>query len=547
VTYILQTRLDNLSDVREVSGQILLIGRGGGAGLRLDDDAVALEHARIDEEDGRYFLRDQNSITGTYVNGKRAQRTALADGDRITIGRYLLLARISPEGGPLCLEISPVAAEGRSGGRVEARKVDYAAVYALERKFLNRTLCALLLAFGGAAFLLGLVWYGRSDIFRPGFVSDAHALFANQCDRCHQPWQGASEDACQECHGGRPHHKEQPSTPSCLSCHSEHRGGEMLTAVANQRCVRCHADLKTRDGQTTRFERKVTDFAQDHPEFAISVRAGSEEKRVRLSDKGARQADSAKIKLNHELHLKPGLEGAKGAVRLFCKDCHAPARDGMRMAPVSYQSHCKECHELKFDPQLSGRVVPHASPEIVDAYLVRTYAEVQGQKGAAVSREVRQVEARLFESLCKECHEMNLESRPLAAVQQPDIPETWFQHARFPHQSHRILECVSCHARVSRSRRTRDVLLPGIEVCQNCHRKAEPGWFLQEAAAPTACVACHAYHDKTSDRNWDGPLSVKRFLEGEEEKARPVHRRASSFQRYLRALGNIFGQQSENQ
>ncbi len=550
MTYTLRTHWDGRVDAREVSDPCLLIGRGAAVHLRLDDGAVGFQHARIERIEGRYVLSDDQSLTGTYVNGVRIQKKPLADGDRIMIGPYLLTAALAAAGGPLCLDIRRA-----SGGpepqpaRAAAPGFDYALAYALKRRFLNKTVVTLFLLSGSAFLLLLPVRAGRNDLFRAGRVSGGHAIFANQCERCHQPWQGPSQARCQDCHGPSIHHREQVFVPACQSCHAEHREQGELTAVANRQCVSCHADLKSRDGKPPRFERRVTDFAADHPEFAIRVKADSRESRVRLSDKGARQADPTRIKLNHALHLKPGLKGAKGPARLFCGDCHVPSPDGALMMPLRYDTHCKDCHRLTFAPELPGRVVPHAAPDVVDAYLVGAYAGLAGQPASAAAglgpaRKVREIEARLFQSVCGECHEL-AQKQGLPQIQKPDMPERWFRHARFSHGAHRVLQCNACHTRASRSRRSAELLLPGIEICQQCHRNADSGWLLQEAAAPKNCVTCHVYHEKPASNDWDGPLTVRRLLEREEAKAGPAADQASSLERYLKALGGLFAPQQD--
>lgn len=64
--------------------------------------------------------------------------------------------------------------------------------------------------------------------------------------------------------------------------------------------------------------------------------------------------------------------------------------------------------------------------------------------------------------------------------------------------------------------------------------------LLQKARAPTDCSACHNYHDKSGDRDWDGPFTIKRLLNAERTGDQPV-RKQTSFQRYLTALGINFG------
>ena len=68
--------LDRFDD-SEVSGPLLQIGRAGTANLLLDDDGVALEHARINQEDGRYVLTAQDSITGDYPKARQQRAVTM--------------------------------------------------------------------------------------------------------------------------------------------------------------------------------------------------------------------------------------------------------------------------------------------------------------------------------------------------------------------------------------------------------------------------------------------------------------------------------------
>jgi pSer/pThr/pTyr-binding forkhead associated (FHA) protein len=51
---------------------------------------VSPEHARIAIEGGTIWLEDLESAGGTYVNGRRIGRVALAPGDRIVIGTHTM-------------------------------------------------------------------------------------------------------------------------------------------------------------------------------------------------------------------------------------------------------------------------------------------------------------------------------------------------------------------------------------------------------------------------------------------------------------------------
>jgi hypothetical protein len=534
VTYILRTHWGNQVDIREIDGPSLVVGRGGGAQLRFDDDTIDLAHARIDQIDGAYALSDNGSTAGTYVNGVKVLKKILSDGDRITIGPYLLIASIDSQSQKFALDIHTAAPSQPVGTAADSRDFDYAAAYALYRAFWNKTVLTLALVAASAALLLTPLKAGKHDLFQPAPVRSWHAIFAGQCGRCHQPWRGVSDDRCQECHGAAAavHQKEQASIPTCSTCHVEHYDGESLSTVADAQCRRCHADLRTKSGRPPVFEKRVTNFSLDHPEFTVPVKKKQAGSRARMSDRGARQSDPTTIKLNHQIHLKANLKGPKGEVQLSCKDCHQPAPDGTIMVPITFAANCQECHPLEYDSSLAVRVVPHATPELVDAYLLKVYSNQVGKARAA--------EAKLFKSICSTCHELEPMDRGLPEIRPAAMPERWFLHGRFSHRSHRVLECNACHTRAAKSRRTGDVLVPGLQICQECHQKSQGSWLSPSSAAPTQCTTCHLYHERSANPDWDGPLNIRRLREPEPGKEAQGEHQTLSLQRYLRALIDAF-------
>jgi diguanylate cyclase (GGDEF)-like protein len=67
------------------------IGRTTKADLFLDQEAVSRHHARIDYGSGSYTVRDLRSSNGVFVNEELVVERKLEDGDRIRIGRTLLV------------------------------------------------------------------------------------------------------------------------------------------------------------------------------------------------------------------------------------------------------------------------------------------------------------------------------------------------------------------------------------------------------------------------------------------------------------------------
>ena len=67
------------------------IGREEGNLLRLNDERVSRYHAKIQADNGEIILTDLESTNGTRVNGNVIQIRRLRPGDRIGLGRSLLL------------------------------------------------------------------------------------------------------------------------------------------------------------------------------------------------------------------------------------------------------------------------------------------------------------------------------------------------------------------------------------------------------------------------------------------------------------------------
>ncbi len=84
------------SGQRLALGALFTLGRGAGNSLVLSDDYASAQHAQIEAVNGQYWLQDRDSRNGTFLNGDAiAQRTALADGDIIGIGRHRFRLELS--------------------------------------------------------------------------------------------------------------------------------------------------------------------------------------------------------------------------------------------------------------------------------------------------------------------------------------------------------------------------------------------------------------------------------------------------------------------
>jgi pSer/pThr/pTyr-binding forkhead associated (FHA) protein len=51
---------------------------------------VSRRHALVLKRDDGYYIDDQESLNGTYVNRRRVESAKLEDGDEVQIGKYRL-------------------------------------------------------------------------------------------------------------------------------------------------------------------------------------------------------------------------------------------------------------------------------------------------------------------------------------------------------------------------------------------------------------------------------------------------------------------------
>lgn len=523
-----------------VQGAVLRIGRGTGSDLLFADTAVGLSHAEIRQDHEGFRLTDLHSVTGTVVNGEPIQSVRLRDDDRITVGPFSIRVQITDPSDPLFLHVAPLSAleetqvredlvapaivEGVAGAEGAAApprppprpkdpwaaRANYAAAYGLRRPYFSKALVSILLI-AGAIFwvwhLKGEAVQGTTTFHRPGDLSAAHSVVPalEDCAQCHTPWRRIEDQKCESCHPGPQHAATQVWDPTCGSCHTEHRPGPLLAVMPERLCTQCHADLEVRGGGLPLVAREIHSF-DDHPEFRPEV-------------------DVSRLRLNHALHLSPGLPAGDGTrVQLACADCHAvsaPGQGGGEIAALSFEQHCSRCHDLRFDDRLPELAAPHGDLDSLYRTVFGTYVKDRDALAALSPREMRRL---VFERggsspsfdeanrrmarrttreivrwRCSKCHEVENFGTAEVSIVPPRVPEIWLTGAHFSHGAHlRIagVGCESCHAQAAESRQTSDVLLPGIQTCMPCHGgevkgESPVGW------SPTRCVTCHYYHERS--------------------------------------------------
>jgi hypothetical protein len=409
--------------------------------------------------------------------------------------------------------------------------------------------------FAGAG-LVWLSWHairGNPTPYNAGPVAHAHAMIGQKCGACHVAKTGfqhtVTDQACLACHDGPLHHAEQTAVPACADCHVEHKGLMRMASTSDAACTQCHASLAAKDKNIPpKFVANISGFDRSHPEF-LALRPG--------------HADPGTIKFNHQVHLDPkkGIRGPHGVVQLKCVDCHRPPGvneswpygqaelkaaafapgenltlalpSRSYMTPVNYLEHCSACHTLQFDRRFRESV-PHKEPKVVYEFVVKKLTEyiaahpdqihtvdepdkrlpsrpvppIPRNAQEWVAQRLTDAQLLLWRKACKECHSLSSPAgyESLPGVAKAAIATRWLPHANFDHDAHQMVSCASCHNKTANSKETSDVLIPGIQVCQQCHRSGAN-------AAEARCFECHSYHDWSKEKHVNGTFTVHQLVD----------------------------------
>lgn len=374
-----------------------------------------------------------------------------------------------------------------------------------------------------------------------------------------------SNERCEVCHLGPVHHSNQtnpePAQQSCAGCHRDHQGrdGDLRRGTVGD-CTSCHADLKNHAKSSSRYAANINGFASDHPQFRL------------LAAKDLK--DPGHLKFNHDVHMKPGqgtnftlakveatdrgryrLQGQKddALATLNCASCHRLDAAGAYMLPTTYENDCRACHALTVEPgEGNGRTplaVPHRlQPDKLRALLWGAYTErylakqpalaaalrdarpLPGKRPDAdeakaretIGKQVATAEAYLYQgkTTCLECHEVARkdapkgEDGPAFEITPPAVKAVWFEHAAFKHAPHRAVDCKACHEKAWTSDTNKDVMLPDVENCKNCHAPAGRDANGAVGGVRHDCAECHTYHGGDSpSRNLGDPARDARVSE----------------------------------
>ncbi len=385
-----------------------------------------------------------------------------------------------------------------------------------------------------------------------GQISESHAMIQDDCGACHQrPFEMTTNNACLSCHANTTNHADIEKHPAvaldnhrCAGCHKEHNGGLAPTVTASVACADCHSDIKSVSADSQLGN--ITGFATDHTPFKMAVVVAVDRaedgtltpqvERVPFDPKNP-PLEGSGLKFPHAKHLQEGgMKTADGQVQLQCADCHIQEPGGKLMRPIKFNRDCSGCHEMLLNAGGVERLLPHAQEDevarIVNDHFIaaaldgsldasveaapvaaavktkrrrriagqntdKTRQALSGnQRGQAIQTArnfaVQQMDVIFGSRLCGTCHEVRKDKDQEGVdrwqVEPALLQRHWMPRARFDHDPHRVMDCTNCH-NAPESKASSDVLMPGIETCQDCHQGEG-----EIDGARSECVDCHEYH-----------------------------------------------------
>src|SRR5262245_8718242 len=89
--YLVVMAGSNVGEMYKLEKDAVVIGRGDKADVRLLDDGISRDHARIVKDRGQVVLEDLGATNSTYCTADRTTRQALSVGDKILLGSTTIL------------------------------------------------------------------------------------------------------------------------------------------------------------------------------------------------------------------------------------------------------------------------------------------------------------------------------------------------------------------------------------------------------------------------------------------------------------------------
>jgi diguanylate cyclase (GGDEF)-like protein len=81
----------SLGRMFRIEGDEVILGRATNATVRLEDDGISRNHAKVVMRGNELWIEDMGSQNGTFINGEKVSTQQLKDGDKIQVGATTIL------------------------------------------------------------------------------------------------------------------------------------------------------------------------------------------------------------------------------------------------------------------------------------------------------------------------------------------------------------------------------------------------------------------------------------------------------------------------
>lgn len=413
-----------------VRDDLLKVGRDPDCDILLNDLAVALHHATIEQISATQIGVSAEAGLTVEIDGAATQfgQIDLSTGGTVKVGPFLLRILASEMGSDdVAIDVARADIDAEED-RFDTRRFALATVMPGKRAVawtLGILVIGVFLAWPIYSFYAQrgtppdqvAAGYHADQLWLSGGLSPGHASLEQNCTACHAaPFQPVQDASCQACHTAVHDHADlarlQRARPDlgmwdrfqaavantfgqtpgrCVDCHTEHEGSQRMVPTPQQFCADCHTDLRSRLPDTRLGD--ASDFEDAHPEFqpAVLVRWNGEQPQLQRVSLDRNPREASNLRFPHALHLDPRGGVAQMGRRLGaqygfgqsleCSDCHVPTPDGVRFQPVDMEGDCGMCHSLAFE-QIGGvtRTLRHGEPRQVVADIL---SFARGNRGPA--------------------------------------------------------------------------------------------------------------------------------------------------------------------
>ena len=532
-----------------IEASSIRFGRGTECEVHLTDPRVLLVQLEVTERSGELHLASQGE-SDFQVNGQISTEASVKPGDKINLGPYDIEVLDNEKGFDAVLTLEHSRPLGDELASLKKRSNTKFVSLGLSIRNWSWLLFIMVITIGVLGPLTAFVTKPKTvdplaktenrgllanadHVWLSGPHSSVHAHFGDRCETCHtNAFQQVMNKVCFDCHDDAGHHADPSVFPSasldgqqCQDCHKEHNGDKGLLITTERFCTDCHSEIL--DVAENSKLKNVSDF-DEHPQFRptlIKTHQPETFERIAIDGNKPKPVDRSNLKFPHSKHLKQnGVRHPNGTrTVLQCGFCHEPETGGVAMKPVSFEKHCSNCHNLKFEPQAPDKEMPHKNLAQAKDYVSGTYAEfalrgdwiepasptenvstfrkligdepivTKEQKKAALewaeSKAEEILKGKFGRGLCGECHEIvdneKTKSWDIAPV---FVPTKWLPKSHFNHKPHKDRKCTTCH-NAEKSDEATDILLPSVETCQECH-----GGEFTTTKVKSTCTECHSFH-----------------------------------------------------